>query len=75
MGRNYLTQELEQFIGIHGPKIVVKTPIGGYDGKGVRVVSSAAEVSDWLENLESFGGSLLAEQKVDFLSEAAQADR
>jgi len=65
-------QELEQFIGIHGPKIVVKTPIGGYDGKGVRVVSSAAEVSDWLENLESLGGSLLAEQKVDFLSEAAQ---
>ena len=65
-------QELEQFIGIHGPKIVAKTPIGGYDGKGVRVVSSAAEVSDWLENLESFGGSLLAEQKVDFLSEAAQ---
>jgi len=65
-------QELEQFIGIHGPKIVVKTPIGGYDGKGVRVVSSAAEVSDWLENLASFGGSLLAEQKVDFLSEAAQ---
>ena len=65
-------QELEQFIGIHGPKIVVKTPIGGYDGKGVRVVSSAAEVSDWLENLESFGGSRLAEQKVAFLSEAAQ---
>ena len=65
-------QELEQFIGIHGPKIVVKTPIGGYDGKGVRVVSSAAEVSGWLENLESFGGSLLAEEKVDFLSEAAQ---
>ena len=65
-------QELEQFIGIYGPKIVVKTPIGGYDGKGVRVVSSAAEVSDWLENLESFGGSLLAEEKVDFLSEAAQ---
>ena len=65
-------QELEQFMGIHGPKIVVKTPIGGYDGKGVRVVSSAAEVSDWFENLESFGGSLLAEEKVDFLSEAAQ---
>ncbi len=65
-------QELEQFIGIHGPKIVVKTPIGGYDGKGVRVVSSTAEVSDWLENLASYGGSLLAEQKVDFVSEAAQ---
>ena len=65
-------QELEKFIAIHGPEVVVKTPIGGYDGKGVRVVSSASEVSDWLENLADYGGSLLAEQKVDFVSEAAQ---
>ena len=65
-------QELEKFIAIHGPEVVVKTPIGGYDGKGVRIVSSASEVSDWLENLADYGGSLLAEQKVDFLSEAAQ---
>jgi len=65
-------QELEKFTAIHGPEVVVKTPIGGYDGKGVRVVSSTAEVSDWLENLASYGGSLLAEQKVDFVSEAAQ---
>ena len=65
-------QELEKFIATHGPEVVVKTPIGGYDGKGVRVVSSAAEVSDWLENLADYGGSLLAEQKVDFVSEAAQ---
>ena len=65
-------QELEKFMAIHGPEVVVKTPIGGYDGKGVRVVSSAAEVSEWLENLASYGGSLLAEQKVDFVSEAAQ---
>ena len=65
-------QELEKFMAIHGPEVVVKTPIGGYDGKGVRVVSSAAEVSGWLENLGSYGGSLLAEQKVDFVSEAAQ---
>ena len=65
-------QELEKFMAIHGPEVVVKTPIGGYDGKGVRVVSSAAEVSDWLENLRSYGGSLLAEQRVDFVSEAAQ---
>ena len=65
-------QELEKFMAIHGPEVVVKTPIGGYDGKGVRVVSSAAEVSDWLENLADYGGSLLAEQKVDFVSEAAQ---
>ena len=65
-------QELEKFIAIHGPEVVVKTPIGGYDGKGVRVVSSASKVSDWLENLADYGGSLLAEQKVDFVSEAAQ---
>ncbi len=65
-------QELEKFMAVHGPEVVVKTPIGGYDGKGVRVVSSTAEVSDWLENLASYGGSLLAEQKVDFVSEAAQ---
>ena len=65
-------QELEKFIAIHGPEVVVKTPIGGYDGKGVRIVSSASEVSDWLENLADYGGSLLAEQKVDFVSEAAQ---
>ncbi|MGA1512507.1 MAG: 5-(carboxyamino)imidazole ribonucleotide synthase [Aquiluna sp.] len=65
-------QELEKFMAIHGPEVVVKTPIGGYDGKGVRVVSSASEVSDWLENLADYGGSLLAEQKVDFVSEAAQ---
>jgi len=65
-------QELEKFMAIHGPEVVVKTPIGGYDGKGVRVVSSTAEVSEWLENLASYGGSLLAEQKVDFVSEAAQ---
>ena len=65
-------QELEKFIAIHGPEVVVKTPIGGYDGKGVRVVSSASKVSDWLENLADYGGSLLAEQKADFVSEAAQ---
>ena len=65
-------QELENFIGSHGPEVVVKTPIGGYDGKGVRVVSSASGVGDWLENLSRYGGSLLAEQKVAFLSEAAQ---
>ena len=65
-------RELEKFMAIHGPEVVVKTPIGGYDGKGVRVVSSTAEVSGWLENLGSYGGSLLAEQKVDFVSEAAQ---
>lgn len=66
--------ELDQFIKEHGPEIVVKTPIGGYDGKGVRVVSSSEQVSDWLAGptLASLGGSLLVEQKVSFKRELAQ---
>lgn len=65
-------QEIESFIAEFGPEIVVKTPIGGYDGKGVRVISSSAEVSDWLANLASFGSELLLEQKVQFVGECAQ---
>ena len=66
--------ELDQFIKEHGPEVVVKTPIGGYDGKGVRVVSSSEQVSDWLAHpmLASLGGSLLVEQKVPFKRELAQ---
>jgi 5-(carboxyamino)imidazole ribonucleotide synthase len=66
--------QLDQFIKEHGPEVVVKTPIGGYDGKGVRVVSSSEQVSDWLAGpmLDSLGGSLLVEQKVSFKRELAQ---
>lgn len=46
--------------------VVVKTPTGGYDGHGVRVVKDPAEVADW------FGkGPLLAEELVPFVSEIA----
>ena len=64
--------DLQSFINDHGPEVVVKTPIGGYDGKGVRVVSAVGEVGDWLGDLPKYGGSLLAEEKVGFVSEAAQ---
>ena len=64
--------EIAEFLANHGPKIVVKTPIGGYDGKGVRVISQTQEVSDWLAQIESFGGELLLEEKVDFVGELAQ---
>lgn len=66
--------QLDQFIKDHGPEVIVKTPIGGYDGKGVRVVSSSEQVSDWLEDsmLSSLGGQLLVEQKVQFKRELAQ---
>jgi 5-(carboxyamino)imidazole ribonucleotide synthase len=63
--------DLQTFLNDHG-QAVVKTPIGGYDGKGVRVVSKTSEVADWLENLEQFGGSLLAEQKIEFKRELSQ---
>ena len=66
--------QLDEFIAEFGPEVIVKTPIGGYDGKGVRVVSDASSVSDWLEpkSLLSLGGELLAEEKVSFTRELAQ---
>ena len=66
--------QLGKFIKEHGPEVIVKTPIGGYDGKGVRVVRSSEQVSDWLEEpmISSLGGQLLVEQKVKFTRELAQ---
>jgi 5-(carboxyamino)imidazole ribonucleotide synthase len=64
--------ELDKFISQNGGVAILKTPIGGYDGKGVAVVRSAAEAQDWLSNINDFGGSLLAEQKVQFVRELAQ---
>lgn len=65
-------KQLDEFIAENGGVAILKTPIGGYDGKGVAVVRSAADASEWLESIESFGGSLLAEAKVPFLRELAQ---
>jgi 5-(carboxyamino)imidazole ribonucleotide synthase len=64
--------ELEDFIAANGGAAILKTPIGGYDGKGVAVVRSANDAAEWLSNIEKFGGSLLAEEKVDFVRELAQ---
>ncbi len=64
--------ELQEFISHNDGVAILKTPIGGYDGKGVRVVRSASDAEDWFANIANFGGSLLAEQKVDFVGEVAQ---
>ena len=64
--------EISRFIAENGPEIVVKTPIGGYDGKGVRVISQASEVADWIEAIDNYGAELLCEQKVPFVRELAQ---
>jgi 5-(carboxyamino)imidazole ribonucleotide synthase len=63
---------LDDFIAANGGVAVLKTPIGGYDGKGVMIVRSSSDASAWLNNLDSFGGSLLVEEKVDFVRELSQ---
>jgi len=66
--------ELQGFLDTHGGRAVVKTPRGGYDGKGVRVVSAGTEADDWFTALaeDARGGALLAEELVDFSRELAQ---
>jgi 5-(carboxyamino)imidazole ribonucleotide synthase len=66
--------ELQEFLDANGGVCILKTPIGGYDGKGVRVVRSVADAADWLTEagLTAAGGSLLAEEKVNFVREVAQ---
>ncbi len=65
-------ETLDVFIAGHGGVAILKTPIGGYDGKGVRVVRGSSDAADWLSDLAKYGGSLLVEEKVDFVRELAQ---
>lgn len=67
-------EQLDDFIADHGGRAVVKTPRGGYDGKGVRVVSSSGEVIDWFSTIAEDGrdGALLVEELVEFRRELAQ---
>jgi 5-(carboxyamino)imidazole ribonucleotide synthase len=66
--------DLQQFLNANGGVCVLKTPIGGYDGKGVRIIRSVSDAQDWLEpaTLAKVGGTLLAEEKVGFVREVAQ---
>ncbi|MBF4623588.1 5-(carboxyamino)imidazole ribonucleotide synthase [Clavibacter sp. VKM Ac-2872] len=65
-------QALAAFLADNGGVAVVKTPRGGYDGKGVRVVRSAEEADDWFAALGP-GDALLAEELVDYARELAQS--
>src|SRR6218665_225118 len=38
---------VDGFLAEHGGRAILKQPRGGYDGKGVRIVGSGAEASDW----------------------------
>jgi len=64
-------EELQRFIDDHGGGAVVKTPRGGYDGKGVRVVRAGADAADWFAATAE-GEALLAEELVPFSRELAQ---
>ncbi len=63
--------ELASFLDANGGSGVLKTPTGGYDGRGVRVVHSAEQTT--AEAAEWFGtGDLLVEELVSFRRELAQ---
>jgi 5-(carboxyamino)imidazole ribonucleotide synthase len=61
-------EQLADFLTAHGGRGVLKTPRGGYDGKGVRVIRDAADAADWFEA----GEPLLVEELVEFQRELAQ---
>ena len=61
------TADAEEFGAEVGWPVVAKTPRGGYDGKGVRVVGSADELTDWLDG----SAPILLEEKVEFSRELA----
>ena len=65
-------EDLTTALAEAGGKVVVKTPRGGYDGHGVRVVEHAEQARDWLAAHEE----LLAEELVPFARElSAQVAR
>lgn len=72
-------EELTDFGDGVGWPVVLKTPRGGYDGKGVQVIDSAeaaAESTDWFTRAGEEGTGLLTEEKVPFTRElSAQVAR
>ncbi|WP_148571044.1 5-(carboxyamino)imidazole ribonucleotide synthase [Nocardioides caldifontis] len=63
-------EEVDAFAGsVGGFPVVLKTTRGGYDGKGVWVVSSASESQVAFETAAASGARVLAEEKVDFRRE------
>jgi 5-(carboxyamino)imidazole ribonucleotide synthase len=52
---------------VGGLPCIAKLPVGGYDGKGVRVVQTVEELADWLAL-----GPVLLEERVAFVRELAQ---
>ncbi|GAB3192617.1 5-(carboxyamino)imidazole ribonucleotide synthase [Nesterenkonia suensis] len=72
-------EDLRDFGEQIGWPVVLKTPRGGYDGKGVRIISTAEaadEAQDWFDRAAAQHTGLLAEEKVPFTRElSAQVAR
>lgn len=64
--------EVESFLANNNGRAVLKTPFGGYDGKGVLVIESAEEARAWLEGEQYRESGLLIEEAVGFRRELAQ---
>jgi 5-(carboxyamino)imidazole ribonucleotide synthase len=66
--------QVEAFAARVGWPLVAKTPRGGYDGKGVRVVGTVDELQDWLDQVGAPGplaDGILLEERVEFVRELA----
>lgn len=66
--------EVEAFGARSGWPLVAKTPRGGYDGKGVAVINSAAQIEGWLAEVGQPGPmseGVLLEEAVGFSRELA----
>ncbi|TDE88007.1 5-(carboxyamino)imidazole ribonucleotide synthase [Occultella glacieicola] len=61
-------EELTAFGDRVGWPVIAKTPVGGYDGKGVLVVHDATEAAHWLDGDH---GQILVEERVGFRRELA----
>ncbi|MGP5376837.1 5-(carboxyamino)imidazole ribonucleotide synthase [Brachybacterium alimentarium] len=65
-------EDLAAALDAAGGRLVVKTPRGGYDAHGVRIVDGADQADDWFQT----HGDLLAEELVPFTRElSAQVAR
>ena len=68
-GFNEPAEELTAFGDDVGWPVVLKTPRGGYDGKGVWVVKSEADAAEAFSVAAASGVDILAEELVDFRRE------
>ena len=67
LGKDSGVDEADLVAEIGGFPCVAKKPIGGYDGKGVRVINSPGECADWIVEAD-----VLFEELIPFTRELSQ---